>query len=729
MTSITIPNSVTSVGGYAFSDCTGLTSITCEAVTPPTFTGSGGFAYVDKSIPLYVPAQSVDLYKIADQWKDFTNVQTISHASGTCGDNLTWDLTDGVLTISGTGDMYNFSYNGSPWDSYRSLITEVSIGNGVTSIGYSAFFGCTGLTSVNIGNSVTSIGEWAFDGCSSLTSIEIPSSITNIGEWAFEHCTNLVRVSIDSNDVIALGSSYHMYSIFGYQVKEYIIGNSVTAIGDGIFGYCPNLETVSIPNSVTSIGNHAFSNCTNLTSIKIPSSVTSIGYSAFSGCSSLTSIEIPNGVTSIEENTFSSCYRLISIEIPNSITSIGERAFNGCSSLTSIEIPSSVTNIGDYAFNCYSLLRINCLATTPPTLGINVFTKHSCIYVPFGTLQTYKQTTWGEYLLHVVDLSHISSSSGATSVTITLGNEDDAKHIIFCGMESGEEFAGNVIEYIGLEPESEFLDVPFFIRTKEGDYDTLHYSFSTSTLELTTQESKPVSSNTAILLAETNMADIETSCGFEWKRNDAPEDMTPNKVFCPVANGMMAGRLKGLKDEVYYKYRAFYKSAAGNMFYGGWKYIFTGDVTVEFDPIIYTYSAVEVKENEATLKGYALAGSEDFTEQGFEYWAESRANNAPRRANALGEHHIITASGISLRTTLTDLDEGTVYKYRTYAKIGDKTLYGSEMAFTTQGEYQEGQAIEDIYIDAPHATKILHNDQIFILRGDHTYTITGQEVK
>ena len=229
------------------------------------------------------------------------------------------------------------------------------------------------------------------------------------------------------------------------------------------------------------------------------------------------------------------------------------------------------------------------------------------------------------------------------------------------------------------------------LTSTEGLTETVNVSFTTTARELTTKPSKPVSSTTAILLAETNMSDAEVSCGFEYKRNDAPADMDGTKVFCPVASGQMAGRLKGLKDDVYYKYRAFYQSAAGNMYYGDWQYIFTGDVAVEFDPILYTYGATIVKENEATISGYALAGSEDFTEQGFEYWAETRANggtNAPRRMPAaLDEHFFVQASGISLRVTLNNLDAGTVYKYRVYGKVGDQYYYGSEQTFTTQGTY------------------------------------------
>ena len=374
-------------------------------------------------------------------------------------------------------------------------------------------------------------------------------------------------------------------------------------------------------------------------------------------------------------------------------------------------------------------------------MRINTIPTKSIVYVPIGTLRIYKNADhWRNYLIHITDFLYLKTSIFSTSAYAQIGENNN---IIYCGIEEGEEFNGNVIEFIGLEPESQYNDVPLYIRTIGNDYDTIHYSFSTTALEMTTKESKPVSSTTAILLAETNMSDAEVSCGFEYKRNDAPDDMAGTKVFCPVASGLMAGRLKNLKDDVYYKYRAFYKSAAGNMYYGDWQYIFTGDVTVEFDPILYTYAAQFVTERTATVKGYALAGSEDFTEQGFEYWADSRTANAPaRRAPQyeLGEKHTVKASGISMRVTLSDLDEGTIYKYHTYAKVGDKTLYGTEMIFTTQGTYEEpvvtgiesvdnadgdGRAPSD---GVSQARKYICNGILLIERNGKTYTVQGQRI-
>ena len=265
--------------------------------------------------------------------------------------------------------------------------------------------------------SVTSIGNSAFLGCSSLTSVTIPNSVTSIGKNAFYNCSSLTSVTINSDAIVnkAYTLNDNFSNIFGSQVTQYIIGdnvkgigdyafffcygltsitipNSVTSIGSETFYGCSSLTSVTIPNSVTSIGERAFDGCYGLTSITIPNSVTSIGYAAFAGCYGLTSIvvengnakydsrdncnaiietatntlvagckttTIPNSVTSIEAYAFNGCYDLTSITIPNSVTSIGERAFESCYGLTSVTIPNSVTSIGDYAFaGSYDLTSI-----------------------------------------------------------------------------------------------------------------------------------------------------------------------------------------------------------------------------------------------------------------------------------------------------------------------------------------------------------------------------------
>ena len=257
--------------------------------------------------------------------------------SGTCGENLTWMLGDGTLTISGSGDMYDYIYPDMPWYSSLSDINNVIIGNGVTSIGDYAFTNAN-LTAVTIPNSVTSIGDGAFYYCNNLTTVTIPDSVTSIGSYVFYYCQSLTTV---------------------------IIPDGVTEIGDYAFYYCESLTNITIPDSVTKIGKSTFECCSSLISMIIPDSITSIGENAFNACSSLTAVKIPDSVTSIKDGTFAGCTSLIAVAIPNSVTNIEDYAFNACRSLESVAIADSVKNIGDYAFYlCNKLSDVYYIGTT-----------------------------------------------------------------------------------------------------------------------------------------------------------------------------------------------------------------------------------------------------------------------------------------------------------------------------------------------------------------------------
>ncbi len=316
-------------------------------------------------------------------------------ASGTCGadgDNLTWTLDDaGTLTVSGEGEMADWNYASYvPWYSNLDSIQFVTIGSGVTSIGYYAFCNCSDLTSITIPGSVTSIGDSAFSGCRILMSITISNNVTSIGYCAFQGCDSLTSIlipeSVTSIGYAAFSGCRNLRSIQvadgnpSYSSKDgvlfdkdktqliccpcsklgvYSVPDSVTNIVGHAF-YCSNLTSIAIPQGVTSIGGYAFFGCYGLTSITLPGSVTSIDRSAFSACIYLTSITISEGVTSIGDEAFSDCSRLTSITLPEKVTSIGTYAFHYCSGLTNVTIPDSVTSIGEGAFiGCSGLTDIN----------------------------------------------------------------------------------------------------------------------------------------------------------------------------------------------------------------------------------------------------------------------------------------------------------------------------------------------------------------------------------
>ena len=266
----------------------------------------------------------LDLPNLADL---FTLKADAAAYSGKCGDNLTWSLdTDtGVLTISGTGDMYNWNYYGDvPWFSNRSSVKAVVIPDSVTSIGSCAFCGCTGLKELTMP-------------CS--------AKIYN-SENTFYNCTNIEKVTLTKGSGTMQDydtSTDSSSSTTNYQYTPWYISRR-------------SIKEIVIEDGVQNIGSYAFYSCNGLTSVTIPNSVTNIGSYAFYSCTGLTSVTIGNSVTSIGESAFEDCTGLTSVTIPDSVTSIGSYAFYGCTGLTSVTIPDSVTSIGGYAFkNCNNI--------------------------------------------------------------------------------------------------------------------------------------------------------------------------------------------------------------------------------------------------------------------------------------------------------------------------------------------------------------------------------------
>lgn len=207
-------------------------------------------------------------------------------ASGTCGDNLTWVLDeDGVLTISGTGEMTDYYY-GPPWKNDEALIRKVIMEPGITGIASRAFQECANLVNVSIPDSVVTIGDNAFCGCSALAEISIPASVTGIGNGAFKNCTGLTDV---------------------------VVPEGVTQLGAEVFSGCTGLAEIRLPNSLTTIHTETFSGCTSLTGVELPGSLTELRYGVFRDCSNLTSVTIPKEVTSILQSAFEGCGALADV--------------------------------------------------------------------------------------------------------------------------------------------------------------------------------------------------------------------------------------------------------------------------------------------------------------------------------------------------------------------------------------------------------------------------------
>lgn len=314
---------VTSIGWYAFEDCTTINSVIIpESVTEISF---GAFYGCTSLSSISIPDNVTRIYSGAfykTSWYD--------------------NQPNGVV------------YAGKVAYEYKGIMpenTELKLDDGTLSISDCAFSFCRGLKSIAIPNSVTSIGDCAFDFCENLTDITIPESVTDIGDQTFSGCTGLTSINIP----------------YG-----------VTIIGNYVFEGCTGLTSITLPNSVTSIYNGAFKNCTALSSIQIPDSVTIISSSAFDGTAwydkqqdgvvyagkvaykykgempENTAITLDNGTTGIADDAFSGCTGLKDINIPDSVKYVGYGAFLNCNGLTSVTIPKSVTNIGFGAFGYYT---------------------------------------------------------------------------------------------------------------------------------------------------------------------------------------------------------------------------------------------------------------------------------------------------------------------------------------------------------------------------------------
>ena len=394
MTSLTFPNSVTTIDNDAFTLCKGLTSVNIPDGVKSI--GQYAFSFCSRLISVTIPA-SVTNIDDAVFWgcTALNRVTLLGNAlPTTCAENIFKGIDVSKDTLFCSPALNSTCHATAPWSGFGAIVTAVTLADekrlsayitddikatvtglkvygkinssDISFMADMANDGALGILDMSEATPESNdlISAEVFKNCKKLISISLPQGITSIGESAFYQCANLAYITIPSSATSIGDNAFYSCS----SLTSITIPNSVTSIGKNALCRCSNLTSITIPNSVTSIGEGAFQNCSSLASVSIPNSVTSIGDGAFQYCSSLASIYIPNSVTSIGEGLFQNCSSLASVSIPNSVTSIGKGAFKNCSSLASISIPNSVTSIGTETFgDCTALTKVSLRGKALPT--------------------------------------------------------------------------------------------------------------------------------------------------------------------------------------------------------------------------------------------------------------------------------------------------------------------------------------------------------------------------
>lgn len=589
------------------------------------------------------------LYKDDKQIGDLTITKNVSkigdYAFRYCRNSFNKvTIEEGITSIG------NYAFGGVDNNDYSTdgcRIRSIIIPNSITVIGNHAFFKCSQLDSVKLGNNVSSIGNSAFSK-TLIKSIKLPEVISAIEDGVFDGCSNLKLVDIQGN---------------------------ITKIGKNAFrGTC--IEKIDIPSTLTTIGDYAFSN-TYLEEIEIPDKVTAIGAGAFSGCTNLSRVILPNSLKNIWAFTFRYCNNLRNIDIPNSVTYIETDAFFE-SGLRSARLGKNVTNINKAFHYCKELDYLIITGDQVPEFELTAgptatdsrreevslscqFIIPQAIYENGIPENVTNFATYQEKPVYVkVD------KCSATTAELTLRPVDAIYGY-------SEDTIPRKQKMKGLIPNS-------YIKWELEDYGNGIVGVKTKELLIVVREPKALSTKKARLLATTDEEDDMEHFGFEWRRYDTPEEYLSNKVAAPLYNGIIVGTLSNLKDDIYYRYRPFYKSDSGEMVFGDWLVVFTGDADVYFEPEVYTKDAADITKVSALLAGVWFEGTDGFQEKGFEYWTVTGS-----KTRGVGSDvKKVVVSGNAMTATLEGLKAGATYGYRSYVKTtSGKTTYGEEKTFKT----------------------------------------------
>lgn len=513
-----------------------------------------------------------------------------------------------------------------------------------------------------------------------------------------------------------------------YAGKSY----TVTRIGSKAFYQCTSLKSVVLPgtvkyidteafrfsslnsinlDSVIVIYDNAFNNCKKLTSISAPALKTISAYGFFA-CSALTTIDLPN-VTSIGDGSFNSCAKLSSVKIGKGDCSFGENVFLSCKSLFDYEVTTGYTyfiftltkmgdvQIGDNTIKSYS---VNVGSKWSSTLkSLDSIVRFNSSTVAYYSVKFYMNIGSNSFYIESIPKLYFKSSTfttdqTASSLDVQAKPSDPSEWNSMTLTFGDQSFPSAHGKVNGLSPNTSYTVKYVFKNSMESV--TNSTTVKTAELEMETQAAQAMNTTTALLAAKTNLDDEEVNVGFEWRRNGAPSTMPSSKVYCAQVDGELMGALTNLNPEVYYDYRPFYTANDGTSYYGDWVTLFTGDANVYFDPTVRTFSPEVQSPQSVTLKGYALRGSDNIDDQGFEYWVSGSASSSFR---ASSDKKRVSVDGQRIAYTLSELEPETTYTYCTYVTTAKGTFTGTEETFTTPA----ADGIETIITDVEATEPVL----------------------
>mgnify|MGYP002623091287 CR=1 FL=1 len=693
---INIASSVRTIGKYAFSGCSSLQNINLptalSSIKEYTFYGCKNLQTIvipDSVISIGQQVfancsslQSVVLPNKVDSIGNFAFNYCSSLVSivfpdevayiGQCLMQICTSLTSVTLPQNLTTIESDF-FNGC------SSLHEIALPSSLRIIRSGAFRNCTSLNNIDIPQSVTHIEGSAFMGCSGLTRIYIPQNVSQIGTGAFEGCAGITSIEVNAQNT-TYDSRENCNAIIETASNKMIlcgrnstIPSSVTILCDKLFNERIDLVTFSIPNNVTTLGANIFRGCKNLNTISIPESVTSIGAGAFSSCSSLTNIQLPSGITSIENSTFSGCSSLTSITIPSNVISIGDYAFQSCYALQNVTLPDGLLSIGKDVFRSIGALKSISIPESVQYIGATAF--HDC-----GIWRN--DDNWDGDLLYI-DNCLVSAQHGQQTTTGNVRIKEGTRVIgsqVFRTYNISSITLPNSIKYIGggafawcdmlTSITCEAPIPPLMVNSVTGNqFDDVFFYVNKSIPVYVPAGAEELYRNAEYWGEFTNIRTIGQAQTVDVEEIHA--EPTDNSVVLE------------------------------------WPAI--------ENAVVYT---IEIRKNGELICTLSFNANGQLTNVQFAMSARNRANSPQRAAE--------TTTGWTY--TIAGLEANTAYTYTVVATdSSNQEVYNETIPFTTQPQNTPTDFERTEVSDSPN--KILSNGQIFILRGEKIYTLTGQEVK